>query len=444
MKIHQFYDDGLAQAGYGIVSGGEMAVIDPARNPDPYYSYAKEEGAKIVAIIETHSHADFISSHLEMHQKTGAPIYVSKKLKAEYPHEGFDEGDEIQLGELRLKALNTPGHSTDSISVLLIDEDGRQHSVFTGDTLFVGDVGRPDLRENSRSQDEMREQLARNMYHSTREQLMPLRREAIVYPGHGPGSLCGKNLGEETTSTLGRELQENPSLQEMDEDTFVERLLQDQSYIPKYFKHSVELNRKGAPAYHESILNVPRLTKEESLQEGVLVVDSRDQLRFKSAHLPGSINLMDGPKFETWLGSLLGPEEPFYLLSGDEETLDRLIGKAAKIGYEKNIRGAMVTEKPGGVHSRFINLEHFKANPEGYTIIDVRNSPEVEKGKLFSHALHIPLHELRERAGEVPEEKPVVVHCAAGYRSAAAFSILEEKLKKNQLYDLSEAVKEYL
>lgn len=379
-----------------------------------------------------------------MHQKTGAPIYVSKKLEAQYPHNPFDEGDEIQVGQLRLKALNTPGHSADSISVLLIDEDGRQHSVFTGDTLFVGDVGRPDLRENNGSQDEMREQLARKMYHSTREQLMPLEREAMVYPGHGAGSLCGKNLSEETTSTLGRELEQNPSLQEMEEDSFVERLLQDQPYIPKYFKHSVELNRRGAPAYHESILKVPRLTEEESLQEGVLVVDTRDQLRFKSAHRPGSLNLMDGPKFETWLGSLVDPGEPFYLLSDDEDTLDRLIGKVTKIGYEKNIRGAMLTQKPGDAHSRFINLEHFKANPDGYTIVDVRNSPEMEEGKLFPHAIHIPLYELRERAGEVPEEKPVVVHCAAGYRSAAAFSILDEKLKEIQVYDLGEAVKEYL
>lgn len=444
MKIKQFYDEGLAQAGYAVVSEGEMAVIDPARNPDPLYEYARTEGAKVVAIIETHSHADFISSHLEMHEQTGAPIYASKELGAQYPHKAFDEGDEIKLGKLRLQALNTPGHSSDSISLLLIDEDGRQHSVFTGDTLFVGDVGRPDLREEGQSAGEKREQLARKMYHSTRRKLMPLEREVMVYPGHGAGSLCGKSLSKETTSTIGRELEQNPSLQKMDEGAFVERLLEDQPYIPKYFKHSVELNRKGAPAFHKSMLAVPRLTQDEPLQEGILLVDTRDQLRYKSTHREGSLNLMDGPKFETWLGSLVGPDEPFYLLSDDEEKLDELIQKAAKVGYERNIRGAMVTKKPGEGHSRFINLEHFKANPDGYTIVDVRNKSEVEAGKLFDHAYHIPLHELRERAAEVPEEKPVVVHCAAGYRSAAAFSILENRLKDRQVYDLGGAVKEYL
>ncbi len=445
MKIHQFYDEDLAQAGYAVVSGGEMAVIDPARNPGPYYQYAREEEAKIVAVIETHSHADFISSHLEIQQKTGATIYASAELGAQYPHKSFDSGEEIKIGQLRLKALNTPGHSADSICVLLIDKDGREHSIFTGDTLFVGDVGRPDLRETGQGGgEEEREQLARKLYRSTREKLMPLSPEIMLYPGHGAGSLCGKNLSSETTSTIGRELKQNPSLQEMDEDTFVTRLLHDQPYIPKYFKYSVEINRQGAAEYHKSLLGVPRLTSDEPLEEGVLVVDARDQLAFKGTHLPGSLNLMDGPKFETWLGSLLAPDEPFYLMDDEEEGLDRLIEKAAKIGYEGNIRGAVLAKNPGKEHNRFINLEHFRANPNGYTIVDVRNTPEVQEGKLFPDAMHIPLHELRERANEVPQEKPVVVHCAAGYRSAAAFSILKSRLKKQEVYDLGEAVKTFM
>jgi hydroxyacylglutathione hydrolase len=444
LKIKQFYDTGLAHASYAIVSEGKMAVIDPARDPQPYLEYAREQAAKLVAIIETHPHADFVSSHLELHHKTGATIYASKKTGARYPHQPFDTGDELALGKVRLQAFNTPGHSPDSISVLLIDEDGRQHSVFTGDTLFIGDVGRPDLREEEQDDESKREHLARQLYASTRQVLMPLERNVMVYPAHGAGSLCGKNLSTDRTSTIGRELEENAALQDMSEEAFVNMLLEDQPFVPKYFKSNVALNKQGAPDYGRCLAAIPHLAPDHPLKPGVLVIDARDQMKFKNRHLKGAINLMDGPKFETWLGSIVGPDEPFYLIAEEQATLESLMTKAAKIGYECNIKGIMAHESPGQEHDRYIILEHFKAAPENYTVVDVRNEGEVKEGKFFAHALPIPLHQLRERAGEVPTDKPVVVHCAAGYRSAAGFSILEAALEGTQVYDLGEAIKDFI
>ena len=204
------------------------------------------------------------------------------------------------------------------------------------------------------------------------------------------------------------------------------------------------LNKKGAPALQESINSIARLSAEDSLDPNVLVVDTRDQLKFKNRHIAGALNIMNGPRFETWLGSILEPDEPFYLIAEDEGTLESLLLRAAKVGYEGNIKGAVVNPAPGTEHDLFIILEHFKAAPENYTIVDVRNEEEVKKGKVFEHAIPIPLHQLRERAQEVPTELPVVVHCAAGYRSAAGFSILEKKLKGARVFDLGEGIKDFI
>jgi glyoxylase-like metal-dependent hydrolase (beta-lactamase superfamily II)/rhodanese-related sulfurtransferase len=444
LKIKQFYDKGLAHASYALISDGQMAVLDPARNPQPYLDFAQEEGVKITHIFETHPHADFVSSHAELHRKTGAPIYVSQKLKADYEHIPLKNKEEIRVGKVKIVALETPGHSPDSLTFLVIDENGRQHSAFTGDTLFVGDVGRPDLREESENNDTKRESLARQMYRSTREVIMKLNREVLVYPAHGAGSLCGKNLSSDTVSTIGRELDENPALQEKTEDEFVKDLLEDQPFIPKYFKYNVAMNQKGAPDYGDSLREVPRITKDESLDSNKIIVDSRSQEKFKNCHIEGSLNIQNGGKFETWLGSIVAPEEKFYLIAGDEGTLTELIEKSAKIGYEQNIAGALVNECPGQQRDKFINLEHFKASPTNYTIIDIRNESEFKENHAFDHAINIPLPQLRERTQEIPTDKPVVVHCAAGYRSAIGYSILEDKLPDIEVYDLGEAVKEYL
>jgi glyoxylase-like metal-dependent hydrolase (beta-lactamase superfamily II)/rhodanese-related sulfurtransferase len=449
MEIKQYEDKNLAHYSYAIISNGEMALIDPSRNPQPYYDFAKEHNAKITAIIETHPHADFVSSHLEIHYTTNATIYVSKLLGAEYPHQTFDDGDAIVLGTITLKALNTPGHSPDSISIVAIDESGKQQAVFTGDSLFIGDCGRPDLREQAGAITAARADLAKQMFHSLRNKLMTLPDDVLVYPAHGAGSLCGKGLSEQNSSSIGTEKISNWSLQNLSEEEFVKELLADQPFIPKYFPFDVAENKKGADVYATGISKVQQREPvtcqgcANSLNPDVLIIDSRPQGYFKKAHLKNAINLMNDTKFETWLGSIVNPNESFYLIAENENVLNQLIERIAKIGYEKQIELAFVMDY-GNATMELFDSEELKTNQDAYTIIDIRNDSEVKNNKIFANAIHIPLHELRERTNEIPFHKPIVVHCAGGYRSAAGSSIIKSKLNgTSQVYDLSEAVKQF-
>jgi glyoxylase-like metal-dependent hydrolase (beta-lactamase superfamily II)/rhodanese-related sulfurtransferase len=442
MIIQQFYDKGLAHGSYALIRTGKMIVIDPARDPQPYYDFAAQHDADIVGVIETHPHADFVSSHLEIHQTTGAVIYASKLTGAEYPHESFDDGDEIQLNDIQLKAINTPGHSPDSICILVENEDGKETALFTGDTLFVGDVGRPDLRENVGNITAKKEELARQMYHSTRDKLMKLPHNVVVYPAHGPGSLCGKNMSPDLQSTIGRELRENYALQLMDELQFVKTLTTDQPFVPKYFGHDVEINKKGAPSFNDSVAAVLRIGQNDALNKNILVIDTRPKQEFRNGYLKGAINLQDGDKFETWLGSIVNPGEQFYLIAANEAELDTMIKKAAKIGYEQNIEGALLNPATSAEKLPDLDLADFVHQTEDYTVVDVRNRNETEEGLIFKSAITIPLPELRERISEIPAGKPIVVHCAAGYRSAAAASIIKGVMPGEMVYDLGEAVVE--
>ncbi|HEY8930244.1 MAG TPA: MBL fold metallo-hydrolase [Mucilaginibacter sp.] len=442
MIIQQFYDKGLAHGSYALIRTGKMIVIDPARDPQPYYDFAAQHDADIVGVIETHPHADFVSSHLEIHQKTGAVIYCSKLTGALYPHESFDDDDIIELNDIKLKAINTPGHSPDSICILVIDEDGKDAALFTGDTLFVGDVGRPDLRENVGNITAKKEELAKQMYYSTRHKLMKLPHSVTVYPAHGPGSLCGKNMSPDLQSTIGRELRENYALQLMDELSFVKTLTTDQPFMPKYFGQDVELNKKGAPAFEQSIAAVPRISSGSVLDDTLLLVDTRQKADFRNGHRKGAINLQDGGKFETWLGSVVGPGEMFYLVAEDDAALDIVIRKAAKIGYEQYIKAALTTPVDSNNKLNDLDLPHFVEHTEEYTVVDVRNANETAERMIFKSAVTIPLPELRERLNEIPTDKPIVVHCAAGYRSAAAVSIIAARAHNVPVYDLGEAVVE--
>ena len=449
MEIKQFEDKNLAHYSYAIISNGEAALIDPARNPQPYYDFAKQHNVKITTVIETHPHADFVSSHLEIHHTTEATIYASKLLGAEYEHQTFDEGDAIVLGNITLKALNTPGHSPDSISIVAIDENGKQQAVFTGDTLFIGDCGRPDLREQAGAITAARAELAKQMYHSLRNKLMTLPDDVLVYPAHGAGSLCGKVLSEQNSSTIGAEKISNWSLQNISEADFVEELLADQPFIPKYFPFDVAVNKKGVDAFASSISKVKQRNPvtcadcANTLNPDFLIIDTRPQEQFKKAYLKNAINLMNDTKFETWLGSIVNPNEPFYLIAENETVLNQLMERTAKIGYEKQIALAFVMDY-GDTEMKLFNSEELKNNQDAYTIIDIRNHSEVKANKIFANSIHIPLHELRERTNEIPVHKPIVVHCAGGYRSAAGSSIIKSKLNgTSQVYDLSETVKQF-
>ncbi len=435
MDIHQFYDEGLAHASYAIRSDGQIALIDPARNPQPYLDFAEHHGAEITAVIETHPHADFVSAHLELHRATGATLYTSALVGAEYPHQPFDEGNRIALGNAWLEAIHTPGHSPDGICILLLDHDHKPHAVFTGDTLFVGDVGRPDLRERVGNITGQAAELARQLYRSTREKLMRLPADVLVYPAHGPGSLCGKNMGDARYSTIGNEINSNYALQPMDEDAFVALIMEQPPFIPRYFEYDVMLNKKGAPDFQSSIDAIPMLDDLSVQDKGVLVVDGRPQTQFQSGHLPGALNVPDGLRFETWLGTIVGPREAFYLVAGDSQQLRVLVEKTAKIGYEQQVVGTAVTTG-GSVLAASFDEAHFAKNQAGYTIVDIRNRDEVAAQPIFAGSIAIPLPELRAHAAELPGDKPIVVHCAGGYRSAIGASIIAAALPHATVIDM--------
>ena len=442
VQIQQFYDKGLAHASYAVRCGRQVVIIDPSRDPQPYYDFADEHEANIIAVIETHLHADFVSSHLEIAQETEATIYCSKLVGAKYPHKNFDDGERIKIGKVELHAINTPGHSPDSISILLLDELAQSRAVFTGDTLFVGDVGRPDLREDEAVGGHKREELAAQLYQSTRNKLMTLPGSTKVYPAHGPGSLCGKTTSFDLDSTIAKELKANYALQPMSQDEFIKILLEDQPFVPKYFGHDVNLNKQGAPSFEDSVRAVPHPDSAAALAPNVLIIDTRLAAKFRAGHLPGAINLQDGDKFETWLGSVIGPNEPFYLLADTKIALDTVVRKTAKIGYEGNIKGALLAPAVLPAITPIVDVAQVRQHPERFTIVDIRNRTEA-KTPIFDNALLIPLPELRERTREIPTDKPVLIHCAGGYRSAAGTSIVQAALPNAEVLDLGEAVTEF-
>lgn len=436
MLIHQTSDKGLAHYGYAILdeTSKQVIVIDPARNPEEVLDFASVHGAKITHIIETHPHADFVSSHAEIARKTGAKIFVSKLLGALYQHETFDDGDVLTFSEFTLEAMNTPGHSPDSITILM-KVKGVPHAAFTGDTLFIGDVGRPDLREAVGNITAKREELAKAMYQSTRQKLMTLPDHVLVYPAHGSGSLCGKALSDANVSTIGNEKLMNPALKSMSETEFVEYLTADQPFIPKYFPYDVDLNRRGAPDYEI----LAEGFSPRDINNASILVDARPSASYIKGHLPGAINIQDGGKFETWLGSIVGPDERWTLVLADAAMAPYLIAKAAKIGYELLLDGVLIYNEASQTLPD-VDVDHFRAHPSAYTIVDVRNRGEVSAKRVFLGAMAIPLPELREHVRDIPTDKPILVHCAAGYRSAAGSSIIREALPGAVVYDLGERI----
>ncbi|MEQ8707334.1 MAG: MBL fold metallo-hydrolase [Phaeodactylibacter sp.] len=444
MHIHQFYDEGLAHASYAIIDNGKMALVDPARDPQPYISYAKKHAADIVAVFETHPHADFASSHLEFHQTFGTIVYVHPDMGVTYPHQALSDQETVELGNLKIQALDTPGHSPDHNSYLLYDMNGKPHAIFTGDSLFIGDVGRPDLREDAGKFNLTRSELAGKMYETMQSVFKPLPDNVMVYPAHGAGSLCGKNMSDETVSSIGEQRKANWAFSETDKTAFVEELLSGQPNVPKYFPFSVEENRRGVPAYLSSLEKVTRVREAGDLKEEILIIDTRKAELYKKGHLDNSINIPDGEKFETWLGTLIAPGTPFYLVASSEDDLKTVMAKAAKISYEQFIAGIFELEKaPVNGKVKAASLDKIKAAPELYTILDVRSPKEHEQQPAFASSINVPLDQLLERAKQVGNGKPVAVHCAGGYRSAIAASILERAQQKEVL-DIGDEIKRVL
>ena len=444
MKIKQFKDSSLAHYSYAVVSEGKMALVDPCRNPLQYYLYAEEEKAEIVAVFETHPHADFVSSHFQIREQTGATIYVSKLVGADYEHHAFDDGDTLKMGQVTFKALNTPGHSPDSITV--VAESKGETTLFTGDTLFIGDVGRPDLREKVGNMTAERVELAKAMYKTIQNKYNDLPNDATVYPAHGAGSLCGKNMSSDSSSTLGNERKYNWAFKKQTEDEFVQTILKDQPFIPHYFGFNVDVNKKGADNVQQTKAAVKLELSSNQVEEGITVIDVRDGNEYKKHHLPNSINIMarnENEKFETWLGAIVKPEEPFYIVVKSVKDIREILERTAKIGYEKQVVGLLTLSPEVAKRSDEFDLKDFKKNKEEYTIIDIRNESEVSEKKIFDDAISIPLNELRERSNEIPADKPIVVHCAGGYRSAAGSSILENHFSRTKVFDLSDDIKKF-
>ncbi|NBC58747.1 MAG: MBL fold metallo-hydrolase [Bacteroidetes bacterium] len=447
MYIEQFRDKALSHYSYAIVCGNKIALVDPARNPLPYYQFAEKHQAKIVAVFETHPHADQQSSHYQIHQETGARIYASKDLGADYPHETFDEGDQLTLNNTEFSAINTPGHSPDSICILAKDTQSSKQALFTGDTLFIGNVGRPDLREDVGNMKATRESLAKQMYHSIQNKFSHLPDEVLIYPAHGAGSLCGKNMSDASSSTLGNERTGNWAFKSQTEEEFVKELLSDQPFIPSYFGHDVDMNKKGPEKFMSSIWSIPLNLNIASIEQNHLIIDTREQSLYKSSHLPNSINIMardDNDKFETWLGAIVKPDEPFFLVIETINDYQYILERVAKIGYEKQVLSVVtLNEKIKNESDEILDLDKFKSHPDQYTIIDIRNNSEVDEGLVFENAKHFPLNHLREQAKNIPDNKPIVVHCAGGYRSTAGYSIIKNIKPKSDVFDLSFAISDF-
>lgn len=443
-SIEQFEDKGLAHFSYAVMADKKIILIDPQRNPKIYIDFATAEGAKIIGVIETHPHADFVSSHLEIHKQFSVPIYSSSLTKSSYPLTPFDDGNMIKLSDkVGLRSLFTPGHAPDHIAAVLT-EDGQDKALFSGDSLFLGDVGRPDLLDYSKESDKQRKHLAGLMYDTIHEKLAKLNDDVIVYPSHGAGSLCGKSIRKAASSTIGFEKKTNYAFEKRTKEEFINLLLSDQPFIPKYFAYDVRLNHKGAPQAQGSIAKVKVLAKNYRPDPGSVVVDSRAQKDFKASHLPNAINIQATGPFETWLGSLVAPESKFYLVATDQHGLDLALKKAAAIGYEANIEGAFIYDALDGQKTEIFDVRSFDPSDNKYTCIDVRSAREVEHQPILEGSINIPLQELAERVKEIPKDKPVLIYCGSGYRSATGASILQTQVPSLQVYDLSTGVSGFI
>ena len=441
VEVLQFNDAGLAHFSYAVLADHKVIVVDPGRDPAIYLAFAKKNNARITGVIETHPHADFASSHVELQKLTGAKIYTSSLIKPGYAYIHFDEGDRITLSNtIGFRSVFTPGHAPDAISAVLT-ENGKDVAVFSGDALLIGDVGRPDLRSYNGDVNSQREQLAHKMFHTIWEKFAVLNDSVLLFPTHGAGSLCGKAMRKANQSTIGIEKSTNYAFRIKDENVFVSQLLSDLPIIPKYFPFDVALNVKGVPSYKPGVDGVPLL--KTAPDTAALIIDGRPENVFKQSYLHNAINIQDGKKFETWLGSIVGPEQSFYLAAENVAQLRILIAKAAKIGYESRIKGAFVYDEKEGDKFEVLDTAHFSKQAGDFTIIDVRTQKEAKDHPLFHHAINIPVDQLSNRIKEIPVDKPVVVHCESGYRSAAGSSIIKKYLPQVKVYDLGSEVKAY-
>ena len=436
MYFKQFYLGCLAHASYMIGSDGEAAVVDPRRDVDSYIEEAREQGLEIRHIIETHLHADFVSGHHELARRTGAKIYFGAKAGAKFEHVPVREGDEIRLGDdVVLRFLETPGHTPESVSILVVDRAVSEvpRAVLTGDTLFIGDVGRPDLLGSTMSAQE----LAGMLYDSLHGKLLALPDSVEVYPAHGAGSLCGRNISSETSSTIGQQRQFNYALKPMPKEEFVRMMTTDLPEAPEYFARDVAINRDGATELAElpdpAALGAPEV---EALQKkGAIVLDTRPAAQYGAGHVPGSLNIGLSGQFASWAGALVSPKVPILLVAEDEEQVREARLRLSRVGIENvagYLAGGLLEWHRAGLPlatTEQIGVEELDARiREGRAarVVDVRRPGEWQGGHVAA-AMNVPLNTLEQHAVELPREEPLAVMCAGGFRSSIGTSILERQ-----------------
>jgi hydroxyacylglutathione hydrolase len=438
MLLKQYYLSCLAHASYliGDEQSGTAVIVDPQRDVDQYVEDAKANGLEIRDVFLTHFHADFLAGHLELRDRTGARIHLGAPAKAEYDFEPAADGDTLVFGRVRLEILETPGHSPESISIVMYDRARSEvspYAVLTGDTMFIGDVGRPDLRV---ALGWTAETLAGLLYDSLHEKLLKLPDDTLVYPAHGAGSLCGKALSTETVSTMGVQRQYNYALQPMSRDDFIRLVTAEQPDAPAYFTYDAILNTKERPTLDKTL---ERVLKPISLEEvvamrhhGAQIVDVRDSTEFCGGHLRGSINIGLGGQFATWAGTILAREQPIVIVASpgrEPEAAVRLgrIGFDFVAGYLEHGMQA-VEQRPDDItrieRLSATTMAEALASPAAPMVVDVRSLRERQQSSIEG-TLHLPLNHLKERMSELPRDRRIVTHCAGGYRSAIAASLLE-------------------
>lgn len=437
MEFQQFYLGCLAHASYLIGSDGEAAVVDPQRDIEQYLAAARERGLRIRYVVETHLHADFVSGHLELAERTGAEIVFGARAQAGFPHRAVHDGDSLQIGHVILHVLETPGHTPEGISIVVTDTatSPEPRMVLTGDTLFIGDVGRPDLAGSSGITPR---EMAGLLYDSLHGKLLKLPDSLEVYPAHGAGSLCGRNISKETSSTIGEQRRTNYALQPMPRERFVEMVTADLPEIPQYFARDVALNREGAPPLTDRPLP-PALDPSEvegRAAAGARILDVRPSAAFATSHLPGSVNIGLGGQFASWAGSLLPATAPLLLVAEDEAGAREAVTRLARVGLE-NVAGYLA----GGIaawHAAGLPLARLPQvsvdellaqlaeRPGTLQVVDVRRPGEYDAGHVPG-AINLPLDRLETDLERLDASRPTAVVCAGGYRSSAGASLLERR-----------------
>lgn len=439
MKVEQIYTGCLAQGAYYITSEGEAAIVDPLREIQPYLDKAAKDGVKIKYIFETHFHADFVSGHLDLARATGATIVYGPTAKPSFEAHVAKDNETFKLGAVNIKLLHTPGHTLESSCYLLQDEQGKDNAVFTGDTLFIGDVGRPDLAQKAANMTQ--EELAALLFDSLRNKVMPLADDVTVYPAHGEGSACGKNMSKETVSTIGMQKRSNYALRaDMSKDEFIKEVTDGLLPPPVYFPMNVQMNKEGYDSINDVLkrgtipLSVDAFEAAAN-ETGALILDTRNPEHFVQAFIPNSINIGIDGTFAPWVGALIPDIKQTVLLVTEPGREEETVIRMARVGYDHVIgylEGGFEAWRSAGKEtdriesiSAFEFAHRYNTQP-GIEVIDVRRPGEYNAGHLSS-AKNLPLDYINEHMASFPKDKTFYLHCAGGYRSVIAASILKSR-----------------